>query len=205
MPMLSDNYAYLIVDARTKQAAAVDPVEPGKLLEAVGALGLRLEISLTTHSHFDHAASRPPPGTAPRPPLTAVQGGNEELRRRMPGVAVLGGRGDGCPHITVRGLAPRTAPAPWAQGQQGEVGHGETVTLGGLNIAVIGTEGHTPGHVSYHVTTAEDPAGAVFTGDTMFVSGCGNFNTGTPAQMHTALVTRLARLPGGTAVYVGHE
>jgi hydroxyacylglutathione hydrolase len=44
----------------------------------------------------------------------------------------------------------------------------------------------------------------VFTGDTLFVGGCGNFNSGTPAQMQTAL-EKLGALPPKTLVYVGHE
>lgn len=31
IPALSDNYMYLIIDEKTKQAAAVDPVEPEKV------------------------------------------------------------------------------------------------------------------------------------------------------------------------------
>ena len=39
----------------------------------------------------------------------------------------------------------------------------------------------------------------------MFVGGCGNFNSGTPEQMYTALYERIGALPGSTLVYVGHE
>ena len=38
----------------------------------------------------------------------------------------------------------------------------------------------------------------------MFVSGCGNFNSGTPAQMAQAFQKLLA-LPDETKVWVGHE
>jgi hydroxyacylglutathione hydrolase len=43
------------------------------------------------------------------------------------------------------------------------------------------------------------------TGDTLFVAGCCNFNSGTPAQMYDALVVRLGTLPPDTHVYAGHE
>jgi hydroxyacylglutathione hydrolase len=39
----------------------------------------------------------------------------------------------------------------------------------------------------------------------MFVGGCGNFNSGTPAQMYAALCVKLNALPGDTEVFVGHE
>ena len=48
---------------------------------------------------------------------------------------------------------------------------------------VLYTPCHTPGHVTF---VAEDPSGgpkSVFTGDTLFVAGCGNFNAGTPPQV----------------------
>jgi len=62
VPALSDNYMYLLVDERTGVCAAVDPVEPLKLLQQPGLQGLtgtteglRLTTVLTTHHHWDHA------------------------------------------------------------------------------------------------------------------------------------------------------
>lgn len=46
--------------------------------------------------------------------------------------------------------------------------------------------------------------GGVFTGDTLFVAGCGRFFEGTGAEMHAALAY-LAALPPQTVVYDGHE
>ena len=46
--------------------------------------------------------------------------------------------------------------------------------------------------------------GGVFTGDTLFVAGCGRFFEGTGAEMHAAL-SYLATLPAQTVVYDGHE
>jgi hydroxyacylglutathione hydrolase len=45
----------------------------------------------------------------------------------------------------------------------------------------------------------------VFTGDTLFIGGCGRFFEGTPQQMHEALNKVLANLPDETKVYPGHE
>lgn len=44
----------------------------------------------------------------------------------------------------------------------------------------------------------------VFTGDTLFVGGCGRFFEGDGKQMHAAL-TYLGTLPDSTLVYSGHE
>ena len=56
---LSDNYAYLLVCPETKQAAIVDPSEPGPVLRAleenIGRNGdVKVVAILSTHHHHDH-------------------------------------------------------------------------------------------------------------------------------------------------------
>jgi hydroxyacylglutathione hydrolase len=46
---------------------------------------------------------------------------------------------------------------------------------------------------------------AVFTGDTLFISGCGRFFEGTGEEMDKALNGILGKLPKDTRVYPGHE
>jgi len=45
----------------------------------------------------------------------------------------------------------------------------------------------------------------VFTGDTLFLGGCGRFFEGTAEQMYEALVNILGKLPPDTKVFCGHE
>jgi hydroxyacylglutathione hydrolase len=45
----------------------------------------------------------------------------------------------------------------------------------------------------------------VFTGDTLFIGGCGKFFEGSPEQMHAALNKILGKLPDETKVFPGHE
>lgn len=45
----------------------------------------------------------------------------------------------------------------------------------------------------------------MFTGDTLFVAGCGRFFEGTAEQMTHALTDTLGSLPDETQVYCGHE
>ncbi|KAF4519219.1 hypothetical protein B566_EDAN015325 [Ephemera danica] len=87
-----------------------------------------------------------------------------------------------------------------------QVSHGDTLQLGSLNIKCLATPCHTSGHICYFVEHAQsgDPP-AVFTGDTLFVAGCGRFFEGTPIQMHRALIEILGSLPSETEVYCGHE
>mmetsp|Transcript_20998 Transcript_20998/g.39402 ORF Transcript_20998/g.39402 Transcript_20998/m.39402 type:complete len:267 (-) Transcript_20998:208-1008(-) len=174
VPLLSDNYGYLICCPEKKVCAAVDPVEPKKVLAAAAKEGLTITHILTTHSHWDHA------------------GGNLELIKALKdagkSVEVVGGANDNIPGATK------------------EVKEGDTFSIGtSVNVRVIDTPCHTPGHVSFYCTGRDKKsAGAAFTGDTMFVAGCGNFNTGSPAQMYSAF-KKLGALPPETLVYVGHE
>merc|ERR1719468_645544 len=57
----------------------------------------------------------------------------------------------------------------------------------------------------YHCTVsgAEDQ-GTLFTGDTLFVGGCGRPMECSPEDLHRSL-TMLGILPSTTSVYVGHE
>ncbi|KAI9248409.1 hypothetical protein BY458DRAFT_526542 [Sporodiniella umbellata] len=57
VPCLQDNYAYLLLDKTTKQAAAIDPVEPKNVLETLAKHhpDYTLAMILTTHHHWDHA------------------------------------------------------------------------------------------------------------------------------------------------------
>jgi hydroxyacylglutathione hydrolase len=54
VPLLSDNYAYLLHDTASGEAAVVDPSEPQPVLAALDAAGWRLKHILNTHHHHDH-------------------------------------------------------------------------------------------------------------------------------------------------------
>jgi hydroxyacylglutathione hydrolase len=54
VPLLSDNYGYLLHDAATGDTAVVDPSEAGPVLAALKAEGWRLNHILNTHHHPDH-------------------------------------------------------------------------------------------------------------------------------------------------------
>jgi hydroxyacylglutathione hydrolase len=76
VPLLADNYGYLLIDPDTKRAAIVDCSEAAPVLAEIKRRGLRLDAVLSTHHHFDHV------------------GGNEEVARAIPGIRVLGSRAD---------------------------------------------------------------------------------------------------------------
>lgn len=80
------------------------------------------------------------------------------------------------------------------------VGGGDSFDFGGYTVEVIGTPGHTAGHVCYHIPKA----GMAFTADTLFALGCGRLFERGPEVMIESL-RKLAALPPETAVYCGHE
>lgn len=169
IPVLINNYAYLIVDEKSKLAACVDPVEPAKVLAVAKEKGVQLVTSLTTHSHWDHS------------------GGNKKISKLVTGINIIGGYNDNAPAVTR------------------EVKHNDQIIIGNLIIRALYTPCHTPGHVCYLVEATENTPASVFTGDTLFIGGCGNFNDGTPEQMYTNFCETLGQLPHNTLVYVGHE
>jgi len=65
--------------------------------------------------------------------------------------------------------------------------------------------GHTQDSICFFVEDKAKNQRGVFTGDTLFVGGCGRFFEGKPEEMHTALNKTLASLPDDTIVYCGHE
>jgi len=82
--------------------------------------------------------------------------------------------------------------------------HGETFTVGdGIKVKALHTPCHTQDSICYLFEDGDDRA--VFTGDTLFIGGCGRFFEGTSEEMDTALNKTLAALPDDTKVYPGHE
>jgi hydroxyacylglutathione hydrolase len=72
--------------------------------------------------------------------------------------------------------------------------------MGNARGVAIGVPAHTAGHVAYYLA---DEA-LLFTGETLFVTGCGRLFEGTAAQMSDNM-TRLAALAPETRVYCVHE
>ncbi|MBZ4023844.1 hydroxyacylglutathione hydrolase [Rhodobacter sp. TJ_12] len=77
---------------------------------------------------------------------------------------------------------------------------GEVLQLGTEEVFVMPADGHTIGHVAYHLPGA----GLLFSGDSLMSWGCGRLFEGSPAQMHETL-TRFAALPRETRICSGHE
>ncbi|XP_030646712.1 hydroxyacylglutathione hydrolase-like protein [Chanos chanos] len=167
--VLEDNYMYLVIEEQTKEAIAIDPAVPHRLLEILKREGLKLTAILTTHHHWDHAR------------------GNEALVKEIPELRVYGG------DDRIGGLTDKV------------VGDQE-LKFNSINVRCLFTPCHTSGHMCYFVWEdgCTDPP-AVFTGDTLFIGGCGRFFEGTAEQMYHNLTKVLGTLPQDTKIFCGHE
>lgn len=96
-----------------------------------------------------------------------------------------------------------------------QVGDGDHLEVGNIKIDVFFTPCHTRGHVLYLAKQDGEEVTnllsfpfflvsirmqALFTGDMLFVGGCGRFFEGNAQQMHHALNEVIASLPDATKV-----
>lgn len=163
----------------------VDPGEEAeRILAAVEASGATVEAILVTHCHFDHIGAVAPVAKATGAPVY-------------------------CPEIEVPVLADIMAYVPWAGFGPYEsydadevVRGGETLQLAGMEIDVVFTPGHSPGHVTYAVQG--EPA--IFSGDVLFQGSVGRVDL--PGGDGPTLLASIGKLleayPEETVVHPGH-
>ncbi|ESU13352.1 hypothetical protein FGSG_13072 [Fusarium graminearum PH-1] len=145
----SNNYAYLVVDDKSKDAVIIDPANPPD-----------------GQDQLDSYCKHPPLAELGTPKLDIIGGKDCEGVTKTPG-------------------------------------HGETFKLGDITFKGVHTPCHTQDSICFFAQDGNDKA--VFTGDTLFIGGCGRFFEGDAKEMHKALNERLAALPDDTVVYPGHE
>jgi len=163
----------------------VDPGEEAeRILAAVEAKGGSVEAILLTHCHFDHIGAVAPVARATGAPVY-------------------------CPEIEVPLLADIMAYVPWEgfgpyESYEADeiVSGGETLELAGMEIEVVFTPGHSPGHVTYAVKG--EPA--IFSGDVLFQGSVGRVDL--PGGDGPTLLASIGKLmdsyPDETVVHPGH-
>jgi len=176
------NFVYLIGDRATGEALAVDPAyDTAGILNVLAADGMRLTGVLATHYHPDHVGG------------DMMGFGIEGISRLLEQVSVP-------VHV-------QADEAPWVERTTGVgaaelVTHtsGDVVSVGGIDVELIHTPGHTPGSQCFLVD------GKLVAGDTLFLEGCGRTDLpgGDPAEMYRSLTERLARVPDDTVLFPGH-
>jgi glyoxylase-like metal-dependent hydrolase (beta-lactamase superfamily II) len=163
----------------------VDPGEEAeRILAAVEELGIGVDAILLTHCHFDHIGAVAPVAKATGAPVW-------------------------CPEIEVPVLADIMSYVPWpgfgpfeSYEADHSVAGGEKLELAGLEIDVLFTPGHSPGHVTYSIADED----ALFSGDVLFKGSVGR--TDLPGGDWSTLLESIRGLVDGlpeeTVVYPGH-
>jgi len=163
-------------------------VDPGdeaeRILAAVAATGAEVEAILITHCHFDHVGAVTPVAAATGAPVY-------------------------CPEIEAPVLADIMSYVPWpgfgpfeSYEADETVAGGEALNLAGLELDVLFTPGHSPGHVTYAVR-GED---ALFSGDVLFRESVGRVDLpgGDGPTLLASIGSLLEAYPDEAAVYPGH-
>jgi hydroxyacylglutathione hydrolase len=82
---------------------------------------------------------------------------------------------------------------------------GQALAIGNVRIQVIATPGHTRMAVCYYMQPSnENKNGILWTGDTLFIGGCGRLLECDARSMWDSLL-KLASLPDDTLVFCGHD
>jgi hydroxyacylglutathione hydrolase len=176
---------FLLRKDGSDHALIVDPGdEAERILAAAEELGVTIDGILLTHTHFDHIGAVAPIAKATGAPVW-------------------------CPEIEAPVLADINSFVPWpgfgpfeSYDADHTVAGGEKLDLAGMEIDVIFTPGHSPGHVTYSVP---DEA-AIFSGDVPFQGSVGRTDLpgGDWATLLESIRTLVDSHPPETTVYPGH-
>ena len=188
--------SYVVWDPATCRAAIIDPVldydhrtgrvshrSADDLLGIVADQGLSVDWVLETHAHADHLSAAPYLKEKTGAPIGIGARITEVQRTFAPVFGLDDVSGDGREFDRL-------------------FRDGETIALGGLQVEVMHTPGHTPACVSYRIGEA------VFVGDTLFMPDYGTARADFPGGDARTLyrsIHRLLALPDATRLYLCHD
>lgn len=196
------NYGYAIVDDANQCFAMVDPADLGACLRVIAeeqARGNRFVAILSTHWHWDHA------------------GGNTVLHERFPDVPIYGRSSAENAPLPDLGPHPDFSRFPWKVPEC--ITHelpsdGLACKIGDLDVQAIAATAHTDNHIAYFVTGDPSQPPALFSGDALFLAGCGRWSQRKRAvhegslpfaQENLVTMNKFAKLPRETLIYCAHE
>jgi len=176
------NFVYAIGDRRTGECVLVDPAYSVKeLVDLVGSDGMTVTGALATHYHPDHV-------------------GGSMMGHTIEGIAELLDHVDVPIHVQHDEIEWVTKSTKVTADHL--VGHdsGDVLSVGGIDISLVHTPGHTPGSQCFFVDDR------LIAGDTLFLEGCGRTDLpgSDPAKMIESL-RRLAEVPDSTILFPGHR
>jgi glyoxylase-like metal-dependent hydrolase (beta-lactamase superfamily II) len=176
---------FLIVDETTNQCVLFDAPDHtvARLLDEVRKNGWSLVGLWLTHGHFDHVAD------------------HQVVRDAFPDVKVLIHKLD---EPKLQNPNTKLFPLPFKipPGRaDGFVEDGQMLKLGSLDVKVIHTPGHAPGHVMYHIASE----GVLVGGDLIIGGAIGRYDL--PDSNYEDLeksIRRVMKLPPATRLLPGH-
>ena len=180
---LAEN-AFLVRAEGSDQAVMVDPGdEAPRLLAGLRESGAELAAILLTHTHIDHVGAVAPLARATGAPVHCPQAEAFVL-------------------ADIASWTPFGFPAAEPYDADVTLEGGERLELAGLEIDVISTPGHSPGHLSYSIPSEQ----ALFSGDVLFQQSVGRTDLpgGDAPTLMRSIAHLLATLPDETRVHPGH-
>lgn len=178
-----ENNMYLLADKQSGSAVLIDATElTPEIISAVKDLEVKVEYILLTHGHFDHIM------------------GLNDLKKALGAKALISKAdlviSDNINEFTrLFGLEDSIPPT-----YEKYLHDGDILNVGGLNIKVITTPGHTEGGVCFLVD------GKLFSGDTLFRESVGRTDLfgGNFEKLSSSIKDKLFKLPDETQVFPGH-
>ncbi len=176
---------YLVRRDDSHRALIVDPGdEAERILAAAEGLGVTVEGILLTHTHFDHVGA-----VAPVARATGAEVWVPEVEK-----AIL---------ADIMSFVPWPGFGPFeSYDAEHTLSGGERLDMAGLEIEVLFTPGHSPGHVTFWIRDEE----AAFSGDVLFQGSIGRTDLpgGDWPTLLESLRSLTESLPEQTTVYPGH-
>lgn len=197
----SATWSHLVLDRNTLRCALIDSVldfdarsgrsattQADRLVQRVRELGASVQWLLETHVHADHLSAAPY--------LQATLGGRLAVGRHITQVQkTFGALFNAGPDFATDGSAFDQL-----------LDDGEVFAIGGLQVRVMHTPGHTPACLSYVVDDGQRTV--AFVGDTLFMPDYGSarcdFPGGDAATLYRS-IQRVLALPGETQLFLCHD
>jgi hydroxyacylglutathione hydrolase len=174
------NFVYLIGSMETRKVAVVDAAwEIDEILRIAAQDDVEITHALVTHTHPDHIGG----GFAGM----EIEGVSELLSKCKAKVVVHKAEAE-----FLKGLASSDIV---------KAESGDKIDVGGIEVQLLHTPGHTPGSQCFLVDNK------IVSGDTLFIGSCGRVDLpgSNPEQMYYSLTEKLMALPDDTILFPGHN